>query len=158
MQPTVQPSKAQPALKTLLIMLALLQTATCLSTGVYQHISPQRLELIFPHLLLPPASSHSTRKIGSSRLFSPGVLAFMPCGNVPFLCFFSCCCLCSSPVYLLTLPVFFLLLAGCRVSQNLVLKCEVTSRLCGSGPSLHRQWLQKCTYSLLFDMGQSLFQ
>lgn len=102
-QPTVQPSKVQPALKTLLIMLSLFQTSTCLSTGVCQHISPWRSELLFPHLLLPPAPSLSTGNTGSSRPFFPGVLAFMPCGKAAFLCCFSCCCLCSSPVYLLCL-------------------------------------------------------
>lgn len=61
-------------------------------------------------------------------------------------------------IYLLALPVPFLLLAGCRASQNLVLKCEVTSGLCGSRPSFHEQWLKTCTYSLLSDMGQRLFQ
>lgn len=99
------------------------------------------LERLFPHLLLPSAPSLSTGKIGSNRPFFPGVLAFMPCEKAPFLC--SCsCCLCSPLVYLLALPVFFLLLAGCRASQNLVLKCEVTSGPCGSGPSLHSQWLR----------------
>jgi len=132
-------------------MLLLFPAATGLSTGVHQHSSPRRLELVLPHLLLPPASSLSTANIGSSRPFLPGVLAFLPCEKAPFFCSFSCCCLCSLLVYLLALPVFFL--AGSRASQKLVFKCEVTSGLCGSGPSLHRRWLRKCTYSLLFDMG-----